>query len=83
MQPCERPPPGIVTLNYSVEYLPTNTYLPSPEIKREGGLRKTRQKMASRQQGYSEDTCVNIPRGASAKGIAPRPPPSQRSWENC
>ena len=26
-QPCERPPPGTITLNDSVEYLPTNTYL--------------------------------------------------------
>ena len=33
-QPCERPPPGTVTLNNSVEYLPTQ-YLPSPH--QEGG----------------------------------------------
>ena len=26
-QPCERPRPGTITLNDSVEYLPTNTYL--------------------------------------------------------
>ena len=33
-QPCEQPPPGTVTLNNSVEYLPTQ-YLPSPY--QEGG----------------------------------------------
>ena len=33
-QPCERPPPGTVTLNNSVEYLRTQ-YLPSPH--QEGG----------------------------------------------
>ena len=27
LQPCERPPPGTVKLNNSVEYLPINTYL--------------------------------------------------------
>ena len=27
MQPCEQPSRGTVTLNNSVEYLPTNTYL--------------------------------------------------------
>ena len=31
-QPCERPPPGTVTLNNSVEYLPTQ-YLPSPPVR--------------------------------------------------
>ena len=34
-QPCEWPPPDTVTLNNSVEYLVTNTYL-----KREGGVGK-------------------------------------------
>ena len=38
-QPCEQPPPGTVTLNNSVEYLPTQ-YLPSPYLKREGGMGK-------------------------------------------
>ena len=38
-QPYERPPPGTVTLNNSVEYLPTH-YLPSPYLKREGGMGK-------------------------------------------
>ena len=33
-QPCERPPPGTITLNNSVEYLPTQ-YLPIPY--QEGG----------------------------------------------
>ena len=34
-QLCERPPKDTVTLNNSVEYFPTNTYL-----KREGGMGK-------------------------------------------
>ena len=40
-QPCEWPPPGTVTLNNSVEYLPTH-YLPSPYLKREEGMGKTK-----------------------------------------
>ena len=36
-QPCERPPPGTVTLNNSVKYLLTNTYLALPSTGREGG----------------------------------------------
>ena len=35
-QPCEQPPPGTVTLNNSVEYLPTNTYLALTSRGREG-----------------------------------------------
>ena len=68
-QPCERPPQGTVTL-------PTNTYLALRHRGREG-WEKHSTKMASKQQGYSEDTCVHKPKGASAKGIAPPPPPPQ------
>ena len=39
-QPYERPPPGTVTLNNSVEYLPTNTYLAHTSRGREGGVGK-------------------------------------------
>ena len=41
-QPCERPPPGTVTLNNSVEYLPTNTYLANTSRGRKGGMGKTK-----------------------------------------
>ena len=63
-QPCERPLQGTVTLNYSVEYLPTNTYLTLRQ--REGGLGKTQHKNGKQATRLYQ-------RGASAKGI-PLPP---------
>ena len=44
-QPCERPPPGTVTLNNSVEYLPTNTNLALTSGGRKG-WEKPKNKMA-------------------------------------
>ena len=41
-QPCKQPPPGTVTLNNSVVYLPTNTYLALTSRGREGGMGKTK-----------------------------------------
>ena len=52
-QPCERPLQGTVTLNYSVEYLPTNTYLTLRQ--REGELGKTQHKNGKQAQGYSKE----------------------------
>ena len=40
MATLQAAPPGTATINWSVEYLPTNTLffsLPGPELKREGG----------------------------------------------
>ena len=39
-KPCEWPPPGTVTLNNSVEYLATNTYLAHTSRGREGWMGK-------------------------------------------
>ena len=47
-QPCERPPPGTVTLNNSVEYLLTNTYL-APTFRGRKGWEKQKHKMARKQ----------------------------------
>ena len=55
LQPCERPPPGTIKLNNSVEYLPTNTYLAltsSQEGEREG-WEKPKHKMARKQQAIT------------------------------
>ena len=54
-QPCERPLPGTVTLNKSVEYLPTQ-YLPSPYLKREGGMGKTKAQTGTQTASYCNNT---------------------------
>ena len=45
-QPCKQPPPGTVTLNNSVVYLPTNTYLALTSRGREG-WEKAKHKMGN------------------------------------
>ena len=83
LQPCERPPPGTIKLNNSVQYLPTNTYLAltsSQEGEREG-WEKPKHKMARKQQAitttlYEElqaSNCIYKSWGAPAKGIGPHP----------
>ena len=77
-QPCERPPPGTVTLNNSVEYLPTQ-YLPSPH--QEGGRdgKKPKHKLARKQRAiettFCEElqasNCVYKSRGAPARDTGP------------
>ena len=77
-QLCERPPPGTVKLNNSVEYLPTNTYLAltsSQEGEREG-WEKPKHKMTRKQQAiattlYKElqaSNCIYKSRGAPSRG---------------
>ena len=58
-QPWEQPPPSTVTLNSSVEYLPTQ-YLPSPH--REGGMgwEKTKHKLARKQQAIETTLCEEL-----------------------
>ena len=58
-QPCEQPPPGTVTLNNSVEYLPTQ-YLPSPYLKREEGWEKPKHKLARKQQAIATTLCEEL-----------------------
>ena len=81
-QPCERSPPDTVTLNNSVEYLATNTYL-----KREGGRKggsdrkKPKHKMARKQQAILTTLCKELQasnyvyksQGAPVRGIGPSP----------
>ena len=79
-QPCERPPPGTVTLNNSVEYLPTNTYLAHTSRGREGWEKPKHRKARKQQQQAIATTlceelqasnCVYKSRGAPARGIGP------------
>ena len=58
-QPCERPPPGTVTLNNSVEYLLTNTYLAFPSRGREG-WEKPKHKMTRKQQAIATTLCEEL-----------------------
>ena len=58
-QPCERPPPGTITLNNSVEYLPTNTYLALSSRGREG-KEKLKQKIARKQQAIATTLCKEL-----------------------
>ena len=77
-QPCERPPPGIVTLNNSVEYLPNNTYLAHTSRGREEWKKNKAQKAHKQQaiettlcQDLQASNCVYKSRGAPARGIGP------------
>ena len=79
-QPCKRLPLGTVTLNDSVEYLPTNTYLAHTSRRREGGMgKKPKHKMARKQQAIATTLCEELQasnciyksRGAPARGIRP------------
>ena len=78
-QPCERPPRGTITLNNSVEYLPTNTYLALTSRRREGWEKKPKHKMVRKQQAiattlYEElqaSNCVYKSQRAPARGIGP------------
>ena len=83
LQPCERPPPGTVKLNNSVEYLPINTYLALTSSQEGGrdGKNQSAHKMARKQQAiattlYEElqaSNCIYKSWGAPAKGIGPHP----------
>ena len=55
LQPCERPPPGTVKLNNSVEYLPINTYLALTSSQEGGrdGKNQSAHKMARKQQAIA------------------------------
>ena len=74
-QPCERLPPGTVSLNNSVEYLP------GPYLKKTEGLEKAKHKMARKQQAIATtlceelqaSNCVYKSQGAPARGIGPPP----------
>ena len=74
-QPCERLPPGTVSLNNSVEYLP------GPYLKKREGLEKAKHKMARKQQAIATtlceelqaSNCVYKSQGAPARGIGPPP----------
>ena len=76
MQSCERPPPGTITLNNSVEYLPTSTYLALTSRGKEG-REKLKQKMARKQQAIATTLCKELQasncvcksRGVPARGI--------------
>ena len=54
-QPCERPLPGTVTMNNSVEYLPTNTYLAHTSRGREG-WEKTKAQNGMQTASYCNNT---------------------------
>ena len=77
--PARRPPPGTVTLNNSVEYLPTNTYLAHTLKGRVRDGKKPKHKMVRKQQAigttlYEElqaSNCVYKSQGAPARGISP------------
>ena len=71
------PPPGTITLNNSVKYLPMH-YLPSPCLKREGGMGKQKHKLLCEQQAIAitlqelpAKNCVSQPRGAPISNIGP------------
>ena len=76
-QPCKRLPPGTITLNNSVEYLLTNTYLALTSKGREGGMRKTKAQIGMQAASYCKElqarNRVYKSLGAPAKGIGPPP----------
>ena len=54
-KPCEQPPPGTITLNNSVEYLPTSTYLAHTSRGRDG-WEKTRAQKGTQTASYCNNT---------------------------
>ena len=54
-QPCERPQPGTITVNDSVEYWPTNTYLAHTSKGREG-WDKTKAQNGTQTASYYNNT---------------------------
>ena len=85
-QPCERPPPGTVTLNNSVEYLPTQ-YLPSPhqEGGRDGKNQSTNWHANSKQlQQHFAKNCKQATAYISHKvPLLEASGHPQNSWKNC
>ena len=85
-QPCERPPPGTVTLNNSVEYLLTNTYLALTSRGREG-WEKQKHKIAHKQQAIATTLCKELKQATAY--ISHKVPlleasgHLQNSWKNC
>ena len=85
-QPCERPPPGTVTLSNSVEYLLTNTYLALTSRGREG-WEKQKHKMAHKQQAIATTLCKELTQATAY--ISHKVPlleasgHPQNSWKNC
>jgi len=85
-QLCKRPPPGTVTLNNSVEYLPTHylLYL-APTSRGREGWEKPKHKLAHKQQAVvitlceelQASNCIYKSRGAPARGTPSIP------GENC
>ena len=76
MATLQAAPPGTVTLNNSVEYLPTNAYLALTSRVREG-REKLKHKMARKQQAIATTLCKELQasnciyksQGAPARGI--------------
>ena len=85
MATLQAAPPGTVTLNNSVEYLPTNAYLALISKGREG-REKLKCKMACKQQAIATtlweelqtSSCAYKTQGTPARGIGP----PQYSWKN-
>ena len=84
--PVSRRPPGTVTLNNSVEYLLTNTYLALTSRAREG-WEKQKHKMALKQQAIATTLCEELKQATAY--ISHKVPlivalgHTQNSWENC
>ena len=85
-QPCEWPPPGTVTLNNTVEYLLTNTYLALTSRGREG-WEKQKHTMAHKQQAIATTLCKELKQATAY--ISHKVPllealgHPQNSWKNC
>ena len=85
-QPCERPPQGTITLNNSVEYLLTNTYLALTSRGREG-WEKQKHKMACKQLAIATTLCEELKQATAY--ISHKVPlleasgHPQNSWKNC
>ena len=72
-------PPGTVTLNNSVEYLPTNTYLVLTSRGREG-REKLKQKMARKQHAIATTLCKELQASNCVYTLQVTRCPRQRHW---
>ena len=85
-QPCELPPPGTVTLNYSVEYLLTNTYLALTSRGREG-WEKQKHKMSRKRRAIATTLCEELKQATAYLShkvpLLEASGHPQNSWKNC
>ena len=91
MQPCEQPSRGTVTLNNSVEYLPTDTYLALTsrgsegweKTKAQNGMQTASYCNSTLRKNCKQATALCTSQGAPARGIGPPDIAGETTYQHC